>query len=134
MKLSLERTILLSVIAFAFPSLMVSETPSFAQPKVAQSAQESLYSALASQEQALEQSCRRIAAVYREMAVASDSDSPSVRELKSQYASLAEGEEQAAVSAGKMAAYHTQLATLLHQSAVAPKTSRVEFTSSAYRR
>lgn len=134
MKRSLVRTILLSVTAFAFPCLMVSKTPTADQPKVTQSEQESLYSGMASQEQALQQSCLRIAGVYREMAVPSSSDSASVREQKLQYASLAEGEEQAAEAAAKLAAYHAQLAALLHQSTVAPSTSRVEFTSSAYRR
>jgi hypothetical protein len=88
---------------------------------------------LALQEEALEQSCRRIVAIYREMAATSESDSASVRELKRQYAHLAENEEKAALAAKKMAAHYTKLANLIELSPDFTKT-RSLLGDSAYRR
>lgn len=69
----------------------------------------STISDLTSQEQAWAQACRRVAAIYREMAVPADSDSPQIREMKRQYGLLADSEESAAVAAEKMAADHLRL-------------------------
>ena len=76
-----------------------------AAPAAAQSA----ISDLTSHEQAWAQACRRVAAIYREMAAPAESDSPQIREMKRQYALLADSEESAAVAAEKMAADHLRL-------------------------
>jgi hypothetical protein len=81
----------------------------------------------------LEQSCRRIVAIYREMAAPSESDSASVRELKSKYERLADNEEKAALAAQRMATHYSRLAVLIQQSPDATKT-RSLLGDSAYRR
>jgi hypothetical protein len=133
MKLQLHRTIVLSACLIACPMLMISQEPSAGAPKAAPTAAESLVKDLASQARAWEQSCRQLAAIYREMAVPSESDSPSARELKLQYQRLAENQDRAAAAAGKMASYHTQLAGLTERPPVAPSPRNV-YADSAFKR
>jgi methyl-accepting chemotaxis protein len=133
MKLQFHRAILLSALLFACPTLMVPQQPSNSEPMLTQSEAESLIKDLALQEEALEQSCRRIVAIYREMAVPSESDSASVRELKRQYEHLAENEEKAALAAKKMATHYARLAVLMQHSPDLAKT-RSLLGDSAYRR
>jgi translation elongation factor EF-Ts len=128
-----QRTILLSALLIACPGLMVAQEPSAGEPKLTQSEAESLVRDLASQEEALEQSCLHIAAIYHEMAVSAESDSPSVRELKRHYERLAENEERSASAAKKMAIHYGRLASLIHNSPDATKTRNL-LSDSAYRR
>lgn len=132
MKLQFHKTILFSACLLACPSLMISQERPGSQPKPAQSEAESLNKVLTSQEEDLEQAHHRIAAIYREMAVISESDSASLRELKLQYARLAKEEESAALAAKTMAAYHTQLAAFLSRSAELTKHER--YDDAAFRR
>jgi len=78
-----------------------------------------------SPQQELEQLYHRIAAIYREMAVISQSDPGPIRDLKRQYAQLAEAEDRAA-------SYHAQLDALVRQAAAKPK--QVNYGDSAFRR
>ena len=133
MKLQFHRAILFSTLLLACPTLTLSQQPSSSEPMLTQSEAASLVKDLALQVEALEQSCRRIVAIYREMAAASESDSASVRELKRQYEHLAENEEKAALAAKKMAAHYTKLANLIEFSPDSTKT-RSLFGDSAYRR
>jgi len=64
----------------------------------------------ASPEEVLEQLSHRIAAIYREMAVVSPTDSDAVRDLKRRFSELADNEEKVAAAAKAMAGYHAQLA------------------------
>jgi len=133
MKLRFPRTILLFALLFACPRLMVPQGLPASEPRLTPSEAHSLLKDLAAQEQEWEQSCRRIAAIYREMAAPSESDSASVRELKHQYARLAENEDRAAAAAKKLATHHARLAALLHDSADSTKTRNL-YADSAYRR
>ena len=133
MKLQFHRAILLSALLLACPSLTLSQQSSSSEPVLTQSEAASLVKDLALQEEALEQSCRSIVAIYREMAATSESDSASVRELKRQYAHLAENEEKAALAAKKMAAHYTKLANLIELSPDFTKT-RSLLGDSGYRR
>jgi len=133
MKLQFYRAILFSALLFTCPRLMVSQQPSSSEPMLTQSEAESLVKDLALQEEALEQSCRRIVAIYREMAVPSESDSASVRELKRMYEHLAENEEKAALAAKRMATHYARLAVLIQHSPDATKTRNL-LGDSAYRR
>jgi len=133
MKLQFHRAILFSTLLFACPTLTLSQQPSSSEPMLTQSEAASLVKDLALQEEALEQSCRRIVAIYREMAAASESDSASVRELKRQYEHLAENEEKAALAAKKMATHYARLAILIEHSPDFTKT-RSLLGDSAYRR
>jgi methyl-accepting chemotaxis protein len=133
MKLQIHRAILFSALLFACPTLMVPQELPASEPKLTQSEAESLLKDLALQEEALEQSCRRIVAIYREMAAPSESDSASVRELKSKYERLAENEEMAALAAQRMATHYSRLAVLIEHSPDATKT-RSLLGDSAYRR
>jgi septal ring factor EnvC (AmiA/AmiB activator) len=139
MKLQFHKTLLLSAFLFACPRLILSRDQPISEPKPAQSEAESLVKELASHEQAVQQSCRRIAAIYREMAVPSESDSAAVRKLKRQYERFAENEEKAAATAQRMAAYHARLAALMHRSPDVTKNSSLLLDSDdccrgAYRR
>jgi hypothetical protein len=140
------RTILVSAFLVACPRFMVSQEQPTTEPKLTQSEAETLitlakpkadwvttFKALASEEEALEQSSRRIAAIYREMAVPSKSDSASAREQKHQYERLAENEESSASSAKRMAKYHARLAVLIEHSPDAEKTRNL-LQDKAYRR
>jgi len=81
---------------------------------------------LTSQEEVLQQSHHTMAVIYREMAVANESDSASVRDLKRHYERLAENEEKASAA-------HAQLATSISQAA--PTTQRrTVLQDSAYRK
>jgi len=134
MKLQLHRTILFSAFLFACPRLMVSQQAPASEPKVAPSEAESLVNDLASQVQALEQSCRQIAAVFREMSVPSESDSAATRESKLHYQRLAENEERAAAAASRLlATYHSRLAALTRNSSDTSKPRNV-LADSAFRR
>jgi hypothetical protein len=133
MKLQFHRAILFSTLLLACPTLTLSQQPSSSEPMLTQSEAASLVKDLALQEEALEQSCRRIVAIYREMAAASESDSASVRELKRQYEHLAENEEKAALVAKKMATHYARLAMLIEHSPDFTKT-RSLLGDSAYRR
>ena len=133
MKLHFPKTILLAALLFACPMLMVSEEPFTSEPKLSQSEAESLVKNLAAQEEELEQSCRRIAATYREMAAPSPSDTASMRELKRHYERLADNEERAAAAAKRMATYHVRLAVLISHSSDVTKTRNL-LGDAAYRR
>ena len=133
MKLQFHRAILFSALLLACPCLALSQQSSSSEPALTQSEAASLVKDLALQEEALEQSCRRIVAIYREMAATSESDSASVRELKRQYEHLAENEEKAALAAKKMAAHYTKLASLMVLSPDFTKT-RSLLGDSGYRR
>lgn len=147
MKPRVYRAILVSAFLVACPRLMVPQERPAREPKLTQSEAEPLtktlakpatdwvatFKALASEEEALEQSSRRMAAIYREMAVPSKSDSASARELKHQYERLAENEESSASSAKRMAKYHAHLAVLIEHSPDVEKT-RSLLGDSAYRR
>jgi prephenate dehydratase len=116
MKLKFHKTMLFAAFLFATPRLMVAQAPPTVST-LTQSEAESLIKDLASHEEAWEQSCRRIAAIYREMAALSESDSAAVRELKRQYQRLAESEEQAAAAAAeRMGMYRARLAALTQHS------------------
>jgi prephenate dehydratase len=126
---------------------MVSQEPSSSQTELTQIEAETLikisakpdanlvatFKALASEEEALEQSSHRIAVIYREMAVPSESDLASARELKSHYQRLAEEEERAASVAKRMAAYHARLAALVQSPQDATKTKSL-LADQGYRR
>jgi hypothetical protein len=131
--LQFHRALFLSALLVACPGLMVAQDPLASEPKLTQSEAEFLVMDLASQEEALEQSCHRIAAIYREMAVPAESDSSSLRQLKHQYEHLAENEDRAASAAKRMATHYGRLAALIHNSPDATK-SRSLLGDSAYRR
>ena len=96
---------------------------------------ESLLKDLASHEEAWEESCRHIAAIYREMAVISEADSTVVRELKRQYERLAEHEEKAAAMAvEKIATYRARLTVLMHYSRDVAKPHRYVSGDAAHRK
>jgi hypothetical protein len=133
MKLQFPKAILFSTLLFACPSLMLAQEPPNSEPKLTQGEAESLLKELASQEEALEQSCHRSALIYREMAVSSESDSASTRQLKHQYEQLAENQERAASAAKRIASYHARLAVLIRQSSDSAKTRNI-LGDSAYRR
>ena len=78
------------------------------------------------QEEALHQSHHTMALIYRQMAVANESDSASMRDLKRQYERLAESEEKAAAA-------HERLATFTSKTAPAPQRRNV-IQDSAYRK
>jgi hypothetical protein len=133
MTLQFHGTILLSTILLSCPRLMVSQTLPTNLPTLTQSEAVSLIKDLASHEEAWEQSCRRIAAIYREMAVPVEADSAALRELKHHYERLAEDEERAAATAAeRMAAYHAKLTALIRRSPDPPKHANLG--DSAYRR
>jgi prephenate dehydratase len=122
MKLQFQRTMLLSTLLFAAPRLVLSQERPISVSTLTQSEAESLIKDLASHEEAWEQTCRNLAAIYREMAALSESDSAAVRELKRQYERLAESEERAAATAAeRMAMYRERLAALTHPSPDVPK-------------
>jgi methyl-accepting chemotaxis protein len=133
MKLQLHRAILFSTLLFACPMLTLSQQSSSNDSMLTQSEAVSLVKDLALQEEALEQSCRHIVAIYREMAATSESDSASVRELKRQYEHLADNEEKAASAAKKMATHYARLANLMEHSPDVAKT-RSLLGDQAYRR
>jgi methyl-accepting chemotaxis protein len=133
MKLQFHRAILFSTLLFACPWLALSQQPSSSEPMLTQSEAASLVKGLALQEEDLEQSCHRIVAIYREMAVTAESDSASVRQLKRQYEHLAENEEKAALAAKKMATHYARLASLIEHSPDYTKT-RSLLGDQAYRR
>lgn len=132
MKLKFHKMMLSPAFVVAGPRLLLSQEPPVSQPKPAQTQAQSATKGLSSPEEALEQLSRRIAAIYREMAVISESDPVPVRELKRQYGRLAEHEESAALAAKMMATYHAQLVALIRQSA--DVTKRVKFGDPAYRK
>jgi prephenate dehydratase len=100
-----------------------------------QSEAESPLKDLASHEEAWEQSCRHIAAIYREMAVISEADSTVVRELKRQYERLAEHEEKAAAAAAeRIATYRARLTVLMHDSQDVAKPHHYVSGDAAYRK
>ena len=133
MKVVFPRAILLSALLIVSPGFLVAQEQLNSEPKLSPSEAKALVKELASQEQELEQSCRHIASIYREMAAPSPSDSPSTRELKRQYERLAENEDRAAAAAKKLAAYYAGLAALLRDSPEVTKT-RYLYGDSAYRR
>jgi len=133
MRLQFHRTILLSTLLFSCPGLAVSQELPINASTLTQSEAVSLIKDLASHEEAWEQSCRRIAAIYREMAIPLDSDSAALSELKRHYERLAEHEEEAAATAAeRMATYRAKLNALIRHS---PDTTKhVNLGDSAYRR
>jgi hypothetical protein len=131
MKSEISRAIIFTpVLFFVFSAFMLSQKPPVSQPDTTP---ERVNRDLISEEQALEQSRRSIAAIYREMAVPRESDSAQVREQKHQYERLAENEEKAALAAKKLVAYHARLAALLSQAAPAAQHRNVT-EDSAYRK
>ena len=133
MRLQFHRTILLSTLLFSCPRLMVSQEAPINVSTLTQSEAVSLIKDLASHEEAWEQSCRRLAVIYREMAITLDSDSAALRELKRHYERLAEHEEKAAATAAeRMGTYKARLTALTRHS---PDTAKhVNLGDSAYRR
>jgi prephenate dehydratase len=117
MTMQFHRIVLFSTLLLATPGIMRSQDRPISVPTLTQSEAESLLKDLASHEEAWEQSCRHIAAIYREMAVISEADSTAVRELKRQYERLAEHEEKAAAMAvEKIATYRARLSVPMHYS------------------
>jgi hypothetical protein len=108
MRRRFQKTMLFSGFLFAPTSLMLAQGPISNPPTPIQAAGTSASSRFASPEEVLEQLCHRMAAIYRDMAALSDSDSAAVHDLKLQYGRLAQEEESAAVAARAMAAYHAQ--------------------------
>src|SRR5580700_4755598 len=114
MTLQFHRTILLSTILLSCSRLLVSQALPTNLSTLTQSEAVSLIKDLASHEEAWEQSCRRIAAIYREMAVATEADAA------------------AATAAERMATYRAKLTALMRHS---PDTTKhVNLGDSAYRR
>jgi len=105
-----------SVLFFVMSAFMLSQNSPVNIAKSVQS----------EQEETLEQSHHTMAVIYREMAVANESDSASVRDLKRHYERLAENEEKAAAA-------HAQLATFISQAALATQRRSV-IQDSAYRK
>jgi len=129
-----HRILLLSTLLLVTPGIMRSQERPISMQSLTRGEAESLLKDLASHEEAWEQSCRRVAAIYREISALSESDSTAVRELKRQYERLADNEERsAATAAERIAMYRARLAALLHTSADAPKRHYV-FGDSAYRK
>ena len=77
------------------------------------------------------QARHELAAVYREIATPSKSDTAAEPEVKSRYQRLAESEEKAAIATEKMAATHAGL-TLVSSQNAAPHRSVLG--DAAYRR
>lgn len=120
------------ILFFVFSAFMLSQNPPVNQPKPVQTGAESLNKELIAQEEALAQSHRGMAAIYREMAVPAESDAAPIRDLKRQYARLAENEEKAALAAQKLATRHVQLAALIERSPEVP--AHVNYADPAFRR
>jgi hypothetical protein len=114
------------VLFFVFSAFMLSQNPPATKAKPVQTEAVPFNQYLTSQEAALEQSHHTMAVIYREMAVANESDSVSVRDLKRHYERLAENEEKAAAA-------HAQLATLISEAAPATQRRNV-LQDSAYRK
>jgi prephenate dehydratase len=121
---------LIRVLTTPAVALVFAVTGAFGQDAAVRSAQSPVEMAstikdLTSQEQAWAQSCRRIAAIYRGMAVPSESDPAQVREMKRQYTLLADSQESAAVAAEKMAADHARLLAIQAPDTETSNTSTV---------
>jgi hypothetical protein len=114
------------VLFFVFTAFMLSQKSPASKAKPVQTEAVSLNQDLTSQEAALQQSHHTMAVIYREMAVANESDSASVRDLKRHYERLAENEEKAAAA-------HARLATFISQAAPATQRRSV-IQDSAYRK
>jgi len=135
MKLQFHGTILCSAFLFACPRLVLAQERPMNVSTLTQSEAESPLKDLASHEEAWEQSCRHIAAIYREMAVISEADSTAVRKLKRQYERLAEHEEKAAAAAAeRIATYRARLTVLMHDSQDVAKPHHYVSGDAAYRK
>lgn len=127
-----QKTMIFSALLLAVPCFMRAQEPAANQPKAVPKEFSSTSSDLDSPEAMLEQLYHRIAAIHRDMAVTSDADPASLREMKLNYARLAQEEESAAVAARSMAAYHAQLVALMRRSVEVPKHER--YGDAAFRR
>ena len=101
-------------LTMSVATVIITASAAFGQqgvfaPMPPQSEAASTIKDLTSHEQAWAQSCRQMAAIYREMAVAAESDTPQVSEMKRQYERLAESAEKAAGAAEKLAADYARL-------------------------
>jgi len=127
MKSSLGRIVIVApVLFFVFSAFMLPQKSPAGRTEPVQTEAALRNRDLTSQEEVLQQSHHTMAVIYREMAVANESDSASVRDLKHHYERLAENEENAAAA-------HAQLATFISQAATSTQR-RTVLQDSAYRK
>jgi hypothetical protein len=127
MKSNLGRIVIFApVLFFVFSAFMLPQKSPAGRTEPVRAEPMALNRYLTSQEEVLQQSHHTMAVIFREMAVANESDSASVRDLKRHYERLAENEEKASAA-------HAQLATSISQAA--PTTQRrTVLQDSAYRK